>query len=241
MLPGDAPPHGLHRRPGALVMEGWMGALTGSHGSNWPLISMHGHPHTSTVRDGERDGLLRGAAHLQPRGHLLPQGCGLFTHAFASCLCPSMLTDCLLDTHTHTSCSSFSIHGGVDGPASLLCSQYPYTIPTFIQTTGERMIPVENDCELMDRLYDFLAPTLEQEDLFLIRSPVCLTLDVRACASACLLGFLSYPEIVVCADTRCLIICPSCLHACVWCSVCSLSETVTQPRACPLSASSLPA
>lgn len=42
------------------------------------------------------------------------------------------------------------------------------------------MIPVENDCELMDRLYDFLAPTLEQEDLFLIRSPVCLTLDVRS-------------------------------------------------------------
>ena len=41
------------------------------------------------------------------------------------------------------------------------------------------MIAVENDCELMDRLYDFLAPTLEQEDLFLIRSPVCLTLDVR--------------------------------------------------------------
>jgi hypothetical protein len=44
------------------------------------------------------------------------------------------------------------------------------------------MIPVENNCELMDRLYDFLAPTLEQEDLFLIRSPVCLTLDVGACA-----------------------------------------------------------
>lgn len=51
------------------------------------------------------------------------------------------------------------------------------------------MIPVENNCELMDRLYDFLAPTLEQEDLFLIRSPVCLTLDVRAymlmCCGAC--------------------------------------------------------
>lgn len=40
------------------------------------------------------------------------------------------------------------------------------------------MIPVDNESELMDRLYDFLAPTMEQEDLYLIRSPVCLTLDV---------------------------------------------------------------
>lgn len=40
------------------------------------------------------------------------------------------------------------------------------------------MIPVDNDSELMDRLFDFLAPTMEQEDLYLVRSPVCLTLDV---------------------------------------------------------------
>lgn len=43
---------------------------------------------------------------------------------------------------------------------------------------GNRMIPVDNESELMDRLFDFLAPTMEQEDLYLIRSPVCLTLDV---------------------------------------------------------------
>jgi hypothetical protein len=44
---------------------------------------------------------------------------------------------------------------------------------------------VDNDSELMDRLYDFLAPSLEQEDLYLIRSPVCLTLDVRAWGLSC--------------------------------------------------------
>lgn len=74
------------------------------------------------------------------------------------------------------------------------------------------MIPVENDCELMDRLYDFLAPTLEQEDLFLIRSPVCLTLDVRACMQWC--SASSFPE----SDHRpghALIILPSCMHACM--------------------------
>jgi hypothetical protein len=43
---------------------------------------------------------------------------------------------------------------------------------------GDRMIPVDNDSELMDRLYAFLGPALEQEDMFLHRSPVCLTLDV---------------------------------------------------------------
>lgn len=57
------------------------------------------------------------------------------------------------------------------------------------------MIPVENNCELMDRLYDFLAPTLEQEDLFLIRSPVCLTLDVRA--YCCVIGLVG-PLYVTC-------------------------------------------
>jgi len=51
--------------------------------------------------------------------------------------------------------------------------------PSFPPFPGGKMIPVDNDSELMDRLFDFLAPTFEKEDLFLHRSPVCLPLDVR--------------------------------------------------------------
>eukprot|EP00624_Nannochloropsis_granulata_P001350 evm.model.NODE_1652_length_22004_cov_31.522722.7 len=70
----------------------------------------------------------------------------------------------------------------VDMYATVNGTQYCVALPIFSPVAicyhkGERLIPVENECELMDRLYDFLAPTLEQEDLFLIRSPVCLTLD----------------------------------------------------------------
>lgn len=70
----------------------------------------------------------------------------------------------------------------VDMYAIVNGTQYCVALPIFSPVAicyhkGERLIPVENECELMDRLYDFLAPTLEQEDLFLIRSPVCLTLD----------------------------------------------------------------
>ena len=70
----------------------------------------------------------------------------------------------------------------VDMYASINGTNYCVALPIFSPVAicyhkNDRLIPVENECELMDRLYDFLAPTLEQEDLFLIRSPVCLTLD----------------------------------------------------------------
>ena len=56
----------------------------------------------------------------------------------------------------------------VDMYAAINGTKYCVTLPIFAPVAicyhkGERMIPVENECELMDRLYDFLAPTLEQE------------------------------------------------------------------------------
>jgi len=81
--------------------------------------------------------------------------------------CPESrrLMDCTVDMYATVNSTNYCVALPIFSPVALCYHK------------GARLIPVENECELMDRLYDFLAPTLEQEDLFLIRSPVCLTLD----------------------------------------------------------------
>ena len=64
------------------------------------------------------------------------------------------------------------------GKMTRYCVCIPVNNPVTISYhKGDNIIPIDNDAELMDCLFNFLAPAFEDDGMMLHRSPVCLTLE----------------------------------------------------------------